>query len=144
LNVTEKSPSRKAIRLKPSFDEGLSIQYHLKRKNYSFVRIGNLLNKSPQSVRHIVFGQRHSACIEAEIVHILGKADWNDVVLEARSEVQKKPVEVILEEMRQAREERRKNQGEIIVSSKSRDIDVLEGEAAVEFLEKVQQKRREA
>ena len=56
----------------------------------------------------VVSGHRRSARIEAEIARILGKASWNEVVLEARSEVQKKPVAVILREMEQRRKAREK------------------------------------
>jgi len=49
----------------------------------------------------VIYGKRSSTRIESEIARILGKADWNDVVLEARSEVQKKPVDVIVREIEQ-------------------------------------------
>jgi len=52
----------------------------------------------------VIYGKRLSARIESEIANILGKASWNDVVLEARSEVQKKPVELILREMEQRKD----------------------------------------
>ena len=107
--LTKKTPSRKkAVRLRPGYEEGLSIQYHLKRKRESFTHIGDFLGVSPQIVANVVSGRRRSKRIEAEIARILGKADWNEVVLEARSEVQKKPVKVILQEMEQSRESRRK------------------------------------
>ena len=50
------------------------------------------------TIYNVIRGQRSSRRIESEIARILGKADWNEVVLEARSEVQKKPVSVILQE----------------------------------------------
>ena len=107
--LTKKPPPRKeAVRFKPSHEEGLNIQYHLKRKGYGFVRIGESLGVSNQIVVNVVSGRRRSSRIEAEIARILGKADWNEVVLEARSEIQKKPVKAILEEMRRAREGREK------------------------------------
>jgi hypothetical protein len=109
LNVTKNRPPRKeADRLRPSYEDGLNIQYHLKRKRHSFVSIGESLGVSNQVVVNVVLGRRRSKRIEAEIARILGKAGWNDVVLEARSEVQKKPAKVILAEMKKAREERRK------------------------------------
>jgi Zn-dependent oligopeptidase len=60
------------------------------------------------TVYHVTKGRRRSARIEAEIARILGKNDWNEVVLEARSEVQKKPVAVILREMKQKQKAREK------------------------------------
>ena len=102
------SPRKDAIRLRPSYEEGLNIQYHLKKEGYSFVRIGKSLGVSHQIVVNVAFGHRRSARIEAEIARILGKTDWNEVVLEARSEVQKKPVAVILREMEQERKARKK------------------------------------
>jgi hypothetical protein len=118
LNLTENRFSRKeAVRLRPNRDEGLTIQYHLKRKRFSFVNIGESLKKSPQTVANVVSGRRRSARIEAEIARILGKADWNEVVLEARSEVQKKPVAVIRRETLQAREARRKTAREALARS---------------------------
>jgi hypothetical protein len=89
-----------AVRLRPNYDEGLSIQYRLKRKRYSFVRIQERLGVSNQIIANVISGRRRSARIEAEIARILGKADWNEVVLEARSEVQGKPVDAVREEAR--------------------------------------------
>ncbi|MDR2020503.1 MAG: hypothetical protein LBQ14_07040 [Treponema sp.] len=44
--------------------------------------------------------------MEAEIAHLLGKADWNEVVLEARSAVTGKSVETIRDELARQRAER--------------------------------------
>jgi len=98
------------IRYKPTKREGRYIQYRLRLSGETFASIARKLNLHKSTPDRIIYGQRRSARIEAEIARILGKADWNEVVLEARSEVQKKPVKVILEEMRRAREERRENQ----------------------------------
>jgi len=104
LNLTKNHPPRKreAARYSPScYEEGLYIQFLLKTKKQSFVRIGKSLGVSNQIVVNVVFGKRRSRKIESEIARILGKADWNEVVLDARSEVQKKPVEVIIREIEQ-------------------------------------------
>lgn len=102
MTLTKKRPHCKdRTRLRPTRDEGLYIQYRLKNKGYSFVRVGKLLGITYQTVSNTTFGIRRSARIEAEIAHVLGKTDWNEVVLEARSEVQKKPVEAIIREMEQ-------------------------------------------
>jgi transcriptional regulator with XRE-family HTH domain len=101
LNLTENyPPCKEAARYRPTHEEGLYIQFRLKAKKHSFVHIAESLGVAPQTVANIVLGKRRSKRIESEIARILGKADWNEVVLEARSEVQKKPVEVILNEMR--------------------------------------------
>jgi hypothetical protein len=64
----------------------------------SFVSIANLLGLAPPSVRYVIFGRRRSARVEAEIARLLGAADWNEVVLEARSAVTGKPVKAIIQE----------------------------------------------
>jgi len=89
------------IRYRPTRREGLNIQYKLKTSEKSFASLGRKLGITKQSVCDVVLGKRRSARIESEIAKILGKANWNDVVIEARSEIQKKPVEVIVREMKQ-------------------------------------------
>ena len=108
MNLAEKHPPRKreTVRYKPCYEEGLYIQFLLKTKKHNLIRIGEHLRVSPQIVANVVSGRRRSARIESEIARILGKAGWNEVVLEARSEVQKKPIETILEERRRAYEEK--------------------------------------
>ena len=104
MNLTKNRTPRKreAARYSPScYEEGLYIQFFLKTKKHSFARIGEHLGVSPQIVFNVVYGKRRSRRIETEIARILGKADWNEVVLEARSEVQKKPVEAIIREIEQ-------------------------------------------
>jgi hypothetical protein len=91
-------------RYRPTKQEGLYIQYRLKSLGKRLANISQGLSLNNSTFYNVIYGKRHSRRIEAEIARILGKADWNDVVLEARSEVQKKPVAVILEEMRHARE----------------------------------------
>lgn len=113
MNLTHKcSPCKQeTVRYKPSHEEGLYIQFILKTKKQTYVRIAKSLGIAPQSVAGIVFGLRRSARIESEIARILGKASWNDVVLEARSEVQKKPVAVIVRETEQKIQAARKAAG---------------------------------
>jgi hypothetical protein len=64
----------------------------------SFCKIGDSLNIVPQVISAVVFGRRRSARVEAEIARILGKDDWNEVVLEARSAVTGKPINKLVEE----------------------------------------------
>jgi len=59
------------------------------------------MNIHHSTVYNVMRGFRSSRRIESEIARILGKADWNEVVLEARSEVQKRPVEDIVREIEQ-------------------------------------------
>jgi hypothetical protein len=86
----------------------MNILYRVKDLGSSFALIAQKLNLDQSNISNVVSGRRRSARIEAEIARILGKADWNDVVLEARSEVQTKPVKAVLEEMRRTREGREK------------------------------------
>jgi len=88
-------------RYKPTQQEGQYIRYRLRLAGRKLVDISRKLELHDSSTRKVILGQRRSSRIESEIARILGKASWNDVVLEARSEVQKKPVKVILQEMKQ-------------------------------------------
>jgi hypothetical protein len=88
----------KPVRLKPNHREGLRIQYWLKDLGKSFVNIGLHLETSTQIIADVVFGRRHSARIETEIARILGKADWNEVVLEARSAQTGKSIEETIDD----------------------------------------------
>jgi Zn-dependent oligopeptidase len=92
----------------PTKQEGLYIQYRLKSLGKKLANISQGLSLNNSTFYNVIYGKRRSARIEAEIARILGKASWNDVVLEARSEVQKKPVAVILREMEQKARERSK------------------------------------
>ena len=96
------------IRLRPRHKEGLSIHYQLRSLGSSFTKIASDLSIQAPTVSNVVSGRRRSARIESEIARLLGKADWNEVVLEARSEAQKKPVAVILREMEQKKQAVRK------------------------------------
>ena len=109
MSLTEKCSNRKENHhLRPSGQEGMYIQYLLKATGQKFVNLAHETGVSPQFIPLVVFGQRRSARIESEIAKILGKASWNDVVLEARSEIQKKPVGVIVREMEQKAQAARK------------------------------------
>ena len=109
MSLTEKRPTRKeSHRLRPSGQEGMYIQYLLKATGQKFVDLARETGVSPQFIPLVVFGQRRSNRIESEIAKILGKASWNDVVLEARSEIQKKPVGVIVREREQKRDAKMK------------------------------------
>jgi len=88
-------------RISPTFKEGQYIRYMLNHVGMKLVDVSRKLGLHDTNTRNVVFGLRRSARIESEIAKILGKASWNDVVLEARSEIQKKPVEVIVREMKQ-------------------------------------------
>jgi len=92
----EKYPS---VRLRSGYKEGRCIRAQAILHGLSLKKITDILGVSRASVHYVIYGKRRSARIEDEIARILGKASWNDVVLEARSEVQKKPVKVILQEM---------------------------------------------
>ena len=92
-------------RLRPTYSEGRYIRARTFLRGISIKKIADGLGVSSVSVHRTIYGKIRSANTEKEIARILGKADWNEVVLEARSEVQKKPVEVILNEMRQREQE---------------------------------------
>jgi len=96
-----KAPGKpiKPIRYNPSYQEGLHIRYKLNLAGRKLVQVSRKLGLEDSITRKVVCGLRRSARIELEIARLLGKADWNEVVLEARSEIQKKPIEVILREM---------------------------------------------
>ena len=98
----EKFPSNR--RLRPIYAEGRYIRVQVFLHGLSLKKIADSLGVSRASIHCVIYGKRLSARIESEIANILGKASWNDVVLEARSEVQKKPVELILREMEQRKD----------------------------------------
>ncbi|MCL2252550.1 MAG: hypothetical protein FWC12_11655 [Treponema sp.] len=89
------------IRYRPTPQEGQYIRYRLNLTGNNLVDISRKLKLHGTNTRKVIIGLRRSARIESEIAKILGKASWNDVVLEARSEIQKKPVDVIVREMKQ-------------------------------------------
>jgi hypothetical protein len=88
-----------SIRLRPNLHEGLNIQYKLKDLGESFALIGARLSVGKNTIYYVVFGRRRSARVEAEIARVLGKSDWNEVVLEARSAITGKPVNELVDEI---------------------------------------------
>jgi transcriptional regulator with XRE-family HTH domain len=128
---------KQPIRFIPSQREGLKILYKIKDSGSSLKEIAQVLSLGISSVSRVVSGRRRSARIEAEIARILGKADWNEVVLEARSEVQKKPVAVIRREMARAREARLKAAKNALASH------IREGMAGVDVVD-LRRRRRGA
>jgi hypothetical protein len=114
LSIPSFCPADKArfYRLRPVKQEGLQIQYLLKTKDIDFTNVATRLGITNVIVFNVVFGHRRSARVEAEIARILGKADWNEVVLEARSAVTGKPIQAIVEEIQARLEARRKASAE--------------------------------
>ena len=103
--------------------------YKIKDSGTSFVEIARALAVRPVNITNVVRGQRRSKRIEAEIARALGKTGWNEVVLEARSEIQKKPVEEILQE---------------IQTEMNRDITLEEMQASRNWGPYLKQMRKEA
>jgi len=87
------------FRLRPVYNEGRYIKAQTFLQGISLKKIADNLGVSRASMHCVVYGRRRSKRIEAEIARVLGKASWNDVVLEARSEIQKKPVKTIIQEI---------------------------------------------
>ena len=104
------------IRLLPQKAEGRHIRAMTFLRGFTQKEIAIGLGISPVNVHRVIYGKIRSKRIESEIARILGKASWNEVVLEARSEVQKKPVSVILQEMEQKTQARKKEAGERMTS----------------------------
>ena len=88
-------------RLLPAKAEGRHIRASIFLHGFTQREIAVALGISPVNVHRVIYGKTRSRRTEAEIVRILGKVDWNEVVLEARSEVQKKPVDVVVREIEQ-------------------------------------------
>ena len=87
--------------IRPTLQEGQYIRYRTNLAGKKLVTVARSLNLDRSTVTKVIRGQRRSARVEIEIARILGHSSWNDVVLEARSEIQKKPGEVIVREMKQ-------------------------------------------
>lgn len=121
MNLSKSSSLRKERipRLRPNQQEGLNIQYRLKTGGERFTGIGIRIGVSRQAVFNVIFGRRRSARVEAEIARVLGKADWNEVVLEARSAVTGKPVRAIVEEIQALLKARRKASAERLSAAMS-------------------------
>jgi transcriptional regulator with XRE-family HTH domain len=99
VSFKDKYPT--VIRLRPIYNEGRYIRSLAVLKGLSLKKITDILGVSRTSIHCVIYGKRRSARIESEIAKILGHSSWNDVVLEARSAVQGKPVNVIVREMEQ-------------------------------------------
>jgi hypothetical protein len=114
--------------------EGQYIKYRTNLAGIKLVTIARKLKLDRSAVSRVIYGKRRSSRIETEIARILGKASWNDVVLEARSEVQKKPVKIILQEMEQKTLAKRKtvinNMAAHIAEGLERDMPGLSAKAA--------------
>ena len=116
-------------RLRPIYNEGRYIRSQTVLQGLSVRKITEKLGVSRSSVHCVIYGRRRSRRIEAEIARILGKSDWNEVVLEARSFIQKKPVAVIVKEMKQAREARNARARESLssrINSRIGEIEVVD------------------
>jgi len=135
---------KKPIRIRPNRIEGYHIQFALKCLGNSFVSTANRLGITPPSVRNVIFGYRRSARIEAEIARLLGKADWNTVVLEARSEIQKKPVEAVLNDIQQTLAAQKKAGEEELGAKMGRDLGALKNKVSGKVRKIRQQARRGA
>ena len=81
---TPAKPETRKSTWRPTYQEGLYIQYRLKQVPFSFANVGANLTIGTDTISRVVFGQRRSRRIEAEIARILGKESWADVVIEAR------------------------------------------------------------
>ena len=69
---------------RPTKTDGTYILYRLKLETENCSSIASKLNCNRDTVRKVICGLRRSRRVEAEIARILGKAEWNDVVIEAR------------------------------------------------------------
>jgi hypothetical protein len=107
---------RKVVRLRPTKAEGLYLHYRLKSRGIFPSRLSDIARVQKSIVFDVLSGRRRSARVEAEIARILGKADWNEVVLESRSAVTGKSVKTLLEE-RENEETRQLEQFEKKVSA---------------------------
>ena len=114
---------KKPIRYNPSRKEGLYILYKIKDSGSGFAEIARTLNVHQSNIHKVTYGLRRAARIESEIARLLGKASWNDVVLEARSAVQEKPVEVILNEAYQKSQAQNQAHNEEMEAAKGDDPD---------------------
>ena len=83
--ITKNGQIRKVdFRLRPKKSESLYIQYVLKQKGFSCADIAKNILIQAETVLNVVTGRRRSRRVEAEIARVLGKTEWNDVVIEAR------------------------------------------------------------
>lgn len=108
------------IRLRPkSKQERWYIQCSLKNAGYSFIDVEKNIGVKSETVLNVVAGRRRSRKVEAEIARLLGRSDWNEVVIEARLAVSNpayRPTQ--------------------------KDIDEYKAEVAARFCERAEQKQR--
>ncbi len=64
--------------------EGYYVRYLLRSRELTFADVGRNLGINLETVLNVIYGRRRSRRVEAEIARILGHAEWNDVVMEAR------------------------------------------------------------
>ncbi len=69
---------------RPTKQEGQYVRYLLGLKDLTFANIGETLGINGETVLNVIYGRRRSRRVEAEIARILGHAEWNDLVIEAR------------------------------------------------------------
>lgn len=107
------------IRLRPTKQECFYIHGLLKQKDIPVSFIADSLYVSKSAVYYVVAGRRRSRKVEAEIARVLGRSDWNEVVIEARLAVSNpayRPTQ--------------------------KDIDEYKAEVAARFRERAEQKQR--
>ncbi|NVP23610.1 hypothetical protein [Treponema phagedenis] len=107
-------------RLRPKTqEEAQYIKYLLKLKGYSCTDVGLPLDITKGTVLNVVSGRRRSRKVEAEIARLLGRSDWNEVVIEARLAVSNPAYRPT-----------------------KKDIDEYKAEVAARFRERAEQKQR--
>lgn len=107
------------IRMRPTKPEGKHIQYRLRMEGFSFEKVATQVGVSTPTIFNVVSGERRSRKVEAEIARLLGRSDWNEVVIEARLAVSNpayRPTQ--------------------------KDIDEYKAEVAARFCERAEQKQR--
>lgn len=90
-----------------------------KNAGYSFIDVEKNIGVKSETVLNVVAGRRRSRKVEAEIARLLGRSDWNEVVIEARLAVSNpayRPTQ--------------------------KDIDEYKAEVAARFRERAEQKQR--
>ncbi len=66
-------------------DEGLYLQYQLRRAGRSCADIARTVGCDRSAVQLVVTGQRHSRRIEKTVCEVLGYTSWNSMVQQLRS-----------------------------------------------------------
>ncbi|MCL1812245.1 MAG: hypothetical protein FWG29_01845 [Treponema sp.] len=86
------------IRIRPNRREGLNIQYKLKDSGFSLRRVARGLGIDSSLISMVLYGCRRSIRVEAEVARLLGRSNWNEVVLEARAATTGKSVKTLQKE----------------------------------------------